>query len=284
MTGAGGRVGRRVALRLQALGYRVRLSSRRPIEDTALAAEPWSRADFDDPASVQAALRGSAAVFLYTPAEGLAQVLARAVAQAGVDHAVVLSSAAVAKGAGDDNPVARRHRAFEQALAGEGVGATMLRPDTFASNALQWAPGILRERIVRLPFPQALRNPIHEDDVADAAAAVLADPTTHRGRVYLLTGPEVLTQAGQVQAIAGATGQRIELRELSPEEALREWTSGDRAMPAAVAQRLLAYMEKSVLVPPGLSADLERLTGRTPRRFATWCGDHRADFLPRGAG
>jgi uncharacterized protein YbjT (DUF2867 family) len=280
VTGAGGRVGRRIALRLLALGGRPRLSSRRPLDDAALAPAPWARADFSDPASMSAALRGAASVFLYTPSEEQARPLARAVSQAGVRHAVVLSSAAVAKVAGDDNPVARRHRALEQALADEGVGATMLRPDTFASNALQWAPGILREGIVRMPFAQALRNPIHEDDVADAAVAALLQPGAHRGRAYLLTGPEVLTQAEQVQAIARATGRPITVREWSAEEALAAWTRGDRAMPAAVAQRLLAYLEKSVLVPPALSTDLESLTGRAPRRFAAWCDEHRIAFLP----
>jgi uncharacterized protein YbjT (DUF2867 family) len=280
ITGAGGRVGRRVARRLQALGCRPRLSSRRPLDDAALAAAPWARADFDDPASMLAALRGAAAVFLYTPAEDHARPLARAVAQAGIQHAVVLSSAAVVKVAGDANPVARRHRALEQALAEEGVGATMLRPDTFASNALQWAPGILREGIVRLPFAQAPRNPIHEDDIADAAVAALLEPAAHRGRAYLLTGPELLTQAEQVQAIARATRRGIAVRELSAEEALAAWTSGERPMPAAVAQRLLAYLEKSVHTPPALSADLERLTGCAPRRFAAWCDEHRAAFMP----
>jgi hypothetical protein len=83
-----------------------------------------------------------------------------------------------------------------------------------------------------------------------------------------------------VQAIARATRRDIAVSELAAEEAMAAWTSGERPMPAAVAQRLLAYLEKSVHTPPALSADLERLIGRAPRRFAAWCDEHRAAFMP----
>jgi uncharacterized protein YbjT (DUF2867 family) len=281
VAGATGRVGRLVARQLLALGRDVRLSSRRRPEEATLNRAAWVPSDFGDPATMQEAAKGTRSAFLYTPEVSLSGPLAEAVVSAGVTHAVLLSSAAVAKVLNDDNPVARRHRAFEMAMAATGLDLTILRPDTFASNALQWAAPIRRDAIVRLPFPRAMRNPIHECDIAAAAVSALCDPLLHAGRAYSLTGPEVLTQAEQVRAIAEVVGHDIVLRELSPQEALAEWTSGERALPPAVAQRLIDYLEKSVTVVPALSADLARVVGRPARTFSAWCRDHREAFVLR---
>jgi uncharacterized protein YbjT (DUF2867 family) len=56
------------------------------------------------------------------------------------------------------------------------------------------------------------------EDVADLAAAVLAEPGRHGGRVYELSGPRALTFAEAVELISRASGVPITYKQVSPAE------------------------------------------------------------------
>src|ERR1035438_3353513 len=76
---------------------------------------------------------------------------------------------------------------------------------TSPANTLAWADQIRSAGVVRWAHGQAARSLIHERDIADVAARVLADGK-HAGASYVLTGPEAVTQADQVRIIGEATG------------------------------------------------------------------------------
>lgn len=57
-----------------------------------------------------------------------------------------------------------------------GAAWTILRPGTFAANLLSWTRPVRLAGGVRGPYPTSAQAPIHEADVAAAAAAVLTDP------------------------------------------------------------------------------------------------------------
>src|SRR6266536_5281659 len=143
VTGASGRIGRPVALRLLAGRHRVRAgvrdSSSPAAAELARLGADLVRADFDDPASLEAAARGADVVVGAGTAHragpdgerrhGLA--LAAAVARAGA--ALVYVS-----GAGADRPtgvaVLESKRAVEQGIAALGLAATVLAPVYFMEN------------------------------------------------------------------------------------------------------------------------------------------------------
>jgi uncharacterized protein YbjT (DUF2867 family) len=50
---------------------------------------------------------------------------------------------------------------------------------------------------------------VAQDDIADAAVAVLLDAPAHAGRTYNLTGPQSLTLAEVARILSAATGRDI---------------------------------------------------------------------------
>jgi uncharacterized protein YbjT (DUF2867 family) len=278
VSGATGRIGKRLAVHLasQAGGLRllVRDRSRMPV----LPFSECVQGDFDDMNSMAAAFDGVQAAFLYTPAHPDPRLIQLAVKQ-GVQHVVLLSSASVVKVSAADNPVARRHRLAEEAVLEGGIAWTFLRPDMLASNCLSWAPSIRTERCVYVPFPESQRNPIHEDDVALVAAHAMVSGHL-MGRALSLTGPSCLTIAQQVELIGQSTGTTLRCVQIDTEQAVHAMSSGPSAVPMEVARRLVEYMRKTTTTAPEISPDFELAMGRAPRPFADWVADHIVDFCP----
>lgn len=281
VTGATGGIGRGVALRLAGQVHRLRLlvraSTPKPLADAEHVL-----GDFDDLASMARAFADMETVFLYTPARPDARLLQIA-AEQGVRHVVLLSSASVVKVAPSArNPVAERHRAMERYVREAGLTGTCLRPDTLASNCLSWSEEIRMHGRVSVPYPTSLRNPVHEDDVARVAAMAMLDRDLFRDRSLFLTGPAPLSIREQVAAIGRASGQPIECCEISAEAAIDRMAQGPSAMPADVARRLMAYMEKTTREAPTVTTDFFDVTGQAPKTFSEWAIEHARAFRPPG--
>ncbi|WP_426503452.1 SDR family oxidoreductase [Dactylosporangium sp. McL0621] len=268
--GARGSIGRHVLDQLHAAGEPVRAS----VRDLSTAGDlpagvPVVEADLTRPATLGAALDGVRRVFVYAlPADPAP--FAAAVAAAGVEHVVLLSSGSVLLPWTADNAIAREHREVEAALP-----ATPVRPLVLANNALAWARSIRAEGVVRVAYPDAATAPIHERDIAAVAVAALRDPRTP-GVSDLLTGPGPLTQREQVRAIAEALGRPVRLEEIAPAEAEAAFARFTGAETAAAILEFLEHARR----PGGSPATdtFERVTGRRPAPYTAWARDHAADF------
>lgn len=167
------------------------------------------------------------------------------------------------------------HAEIERLLAATGLEVTVLRPGMFASNALHWwAPQIRGGDVVRWPYAAAETAPVDEQDVAAVAARVLLDARHARGD-YVLTGPESLSQAAQVQTIGEAIGRPLRLVELSP-DAFRHETAG--TWPDGAATMLLAAWRATLGQPAFVTSAVHDLLGAPPRTFHQWALDHAAAF------
>nr|WP_055501305.1 NAD(P)H-binding protein [Nonomuraea pusilla] len=271
VTGARGAVARRLVALLRERGLDVRAGSSAPGADVVC--------DLSDPATFPAALDGATSVFLYaSPAH--AGAFAREAARAGVGHVVLLSSSSVLGPDAESDPLARSHLEAERALLASPTTATILRPGSFASNALAWSRAIASGAPVSLPFPGAYADPIHEADIAEAALAVLTDPGFKAGGPYTLTGPESLTFAEQIEILGRVLGREIPIRRIGREE----WKAENAAhIPERYAEPLLDWWESCDGRPAALTRSVEELTGHPARTFATWAADHAAAFAVRPA-
>ncbi|WP_444830444.1 NAD(P)H-binding protein [Actinokineospora sp.] len=269
MTGATGHVGRHVVACLRAAGATVRATSR-----TAVSERPdveVVRGDLAEPASLDAALRGVERMYLFPVPQTAQEVVARA-ARAGVRRIVVLSSSSVHD---VTNFSGAYHRAVELAVEQSGLEWTLVRPDEFATNVLwKWGHSIRAESVVRAPYAKARRALLHEADIAAVAAAALLEDT-HVGESYELTGPELLSQAEQVAAIAAAVGRDIAFEEVPAETTRAELV---RFMPPPVVDMVLKYLADSVDTPPMVLPTVEKVTGRPGLGFGQWARDHAAAF------
>jgi uncharacterized protein YbjT (DUF2867 family) len=142
VTGATGNTGRAVLDALIARGAPVRAMVRTAADRSRLpAGVPVVAADFDDAASMAAALEGAGRAYLVTPSSERAEAQQRRFAdlavRAGVGHLVVLSQLA----ADEYSPVRflRYHAAVEQHVRDLGIAYTFLRPNLFFQGLLAFA-------------------------------------------------------------------------------------------------------------------------------------------------
>jgi uncharacterized protein YbjT (DUF2867 family) len=263
VTGATGAVGRHLVTALVDHGEQVRAVSRKPDEaglpagvDVAGAGRP----DLYD---------GVDRMFVFPFDDGVEEWIEAAVA-AGVGRFVVLSSLAAAGEFPRDIGSASftHHRAVEQAVTSRTGDWTILRPGTYANNLLSWAWTIKSGGTVRAPYVHSAQAPIHEADVADAAAAALTGDG-HRGRIHPLTGPQSLTRIEQVAAIGAAIGRDVPLVEITPDEFRAEVAP---YVPEPIIAMLLDYWSDTVTEP-------DRVRGHARRTLAEWARDHRAEFI-----
>jgi len=260
VTGARGSIARNVIEQLLAAGETVRAASRKPEEAAGVEAV---RFDFTEPETLAPALEGVDKVFMYAASDGIDHFIAAAKA-AGVKHVVLLSSAAAAGPGGDANEIGRHHLEAERPLQDSGIPWTFVRPAMFATNTLWWRDSIRTEGVVRLPYPDAPVNPIHEKDIAEVAFTALTQGG-HEGQAYLVDGPGHLTQRRQVELIGAAIGRDLAIEEL----------------PRAVAEQFLPASLLDMLASGeafGYGTTAEAVTGRPARTFAEWVLDHADDF------
>ena len=275
VTGATGRVGRLVIDELLRAGAPVRALARRPEESAFPSGVDVVTGDFSDPASLDAALDGTAAVFLvWTASAATASVVVARIAP----RRVVYLSAPFRTPHPffqQPNPMRDLHAEVEGLLAAARLEVAILRPGMFASNALHWwAPQIRNGDVVRWPNADAATAPVDDRDIAAVAARVLLDARHARGD-WVLTGPEALSQAAQVRIIGEVIGRPLRFDELSPDEFRRE---AAETWPAGVADMLLAAWQATLGHPAFVTSAVEEIMGSAPRTFHHWAADNAEAF------
>jgi uncharacterized protein YbjT (DUF2867 family)/ketosteroid isomerase-like protein len=277
VTGATGNVGRHIAAQLTGAGVNVRAltldvsSARLPAGVSPVAG------DLTSPDSLSEAAAGADAAFLLWPFRTAEAAAAAVDALAGqVGRIVFLSALNVQDGATPEQN--GMWGQVEQAIEKSGVEWTFLRAGGFAANTLAWADEIRSEGVVRWVYGEAARSLIHERDISDVAVLALTD-AKHSGAKYVLTGPEIVTQAHQAAIIGEVTGLPVHWEEVAPEVAAELMTAftGDRAF----AQHAIDYWASLIEAPEPVTSTVEEVTGHPARTFREWAQDHAGDFRPR---
>ncbi|MFF4448835.1 SDR family oxidoreductase [Streptomyces sp. NPDC001502] len=275
VTGATGNVGRPLTQALAEAGEQVTAVSRH-----AAAVPDGVRhvpADLTEPAGLTPVLDGAKALFLllsgdlHAPEARPTDIIDLAAAS-GVRRVVLLSSQGVATRPLGPSRIAMR--AVEDALRESGLEWAVLRPGGFASNALAWAESVRTQGTVAAPFGDVGVPIVDPADIAEVAAACLLDDR-HTGKVFELTGPEVITPRRQAQAIAAALGAPVRFHELTREEAKAAMT---RFVPPELADDTLDIIAAPNPAELRISPDTERILGRAPRPFDDWVTRNIAAF------
>ncbi|MBM7052895.1 MULTISPECIES: NAD(P)H-binding protein [Streptomyces] len=276
VTGATGAVGREVAAQLAAAGP-VRILARRPGRLTVRGDGVEAVAgEYGDRPALDRALRGVDSVFLVTnsPTEPDDERVAAAAAAAGVRHLVKLSMMAVEEPGADDF-ITRRQRENEEAIRQSGVPWTFVRPRTFMSNTLSWAPGIRAAGVVRALYGDAPVACVDPRDVAAVAVAALTG-TGHEGRAYAVSGPEAITAREQTAQLSRVLGRPLRFEELGVDAAR---TALLAKYPRPVAE---AFLESAERQREGAKAavvsTVQELTGHQARSYRVWSADHADAF------
>jgi uncharacterized protein YbjT (DUF2867 family) len=193
--------------------------------------------------------------------------------RAGIRHVVALSSI----GAATEIPIGRRHREREEAIERSSLPWTFLRPSYFASNALRWAPSIKAEGQVVSPVPDRKADAIAPRDIAEVAKLALVQPG-HEGKIYVLTGAELLTVREQVDILARVLGKPITCFEVSIDAAIAPLHAMGR--PDWLIESLVAMWTSLRAGAADPRTDtFATLVGRPPEGFESWATAHRNAFV-----
>ena len=266
--GVGGRVARALAARGLALRLVVRDASRAPELGTEVA-----EAQYRDGAAMRAAFDGAETVYLVSGSESADRVAEHfsavgAAAAAGVRRIVYCSF----MGAARDGvfTFARDHAATEERIRSAGLGHVFLRSCMYAEYVPVFASP---EGVIRGPAGDGRAAFVSRDDVADVAAAVLADPEPHDGRTYDVTGAEALS-LDEAASILSAAAEREVVYERETLEQARESRRPSRAPDWEIEGWVTSYaaLEAGELVPP--SDTVRELLGRPPRSLADVLREH----------
>jgi len=195
VVGATGKTGGRVAERLESAGHPVRRLSR-----GSAPAFDWT-----EPTGWAAALAGLDRVYVtYVPDLAVAgssaaiRTFTEVALEAGISRIVLLS------GRGEDGA-----RAAEDIVLHSAIDSTIVRASWFSQN---FTEGMLADSVaagfIAIPAGDRLEPFVDVDDIADVAVAALTEDG-HNGRVFEVTGPELLGFADAANLLSEATGHPV---------------------------------------------------------------------------
>jgi len=275
VTGAAGNIGAEIVKRLQARKADFAVMTHASGGAPAGAGE--TQGDFLDPASLRRAFEGVDTLFLLFPlVPEMPRMAANAVAAAkaaGVRH-IVRSSGA---GADAASPVAiaKVHGEIDALIRNSGIPFTLLLPTSFMQNLVNFYGAAIRDGALYAPRGDGATAVIDVRDIADVAVEVLTHPAAHAGQSYTLTGPDNLTDAQMVSAIARQIGRDVRYVDVPETAAVDSLTR--MGSPPQVIEWLMSlnHVIKQGWAA-GVSPVVETITGRPPRNLADFVRENAA--------
>ena len=252
--GATGKTGRRVVDRLRAAGHTVRAASR----------SGETRFEWSDESTWSSALAGADAAYVtYYPDlafPGASEIVGRfadlAVAH-GVRRLVLLS--------GRGEPGARQ---AEMRIQLSGADWTIVRCAFFNQNFSETFVEAVRHGTLAMPGGGTAEPFLDAEDIADVVFAALTDDR-HRGQIYELTGPRLLTLAEAASELGAAIDRPVDYVALTPERYAAELAA--HGMPPEVATPIAELIAEVLDGRNAYVTDgVERALGRPPRDFADY--------------
>jgi NAD(P)H dehydrogenase (quinone) len=269
IAGATGRVGSTLTSLLASDPVDITVLTRRPDAAQLPKGASIAAIDFDQPHTLQEALRGADRLFVShgTSPRHVANEIALidgAVA-AGVRHIVKLSALGPASRL---NPFAW-HMQIEAHLARQPVASTVLRPSAYA-DILKRAAGQIAAGSWAGAAGGGRVNFIDTRDVADAArVALLEEFSSESQRAYHLTGPRAWTMQQVAEQLSSLLSHPVVYNHRSTEEQRAALLAG--GVPLLVADLLVGLdqvFRESVLGET--TSTVEGLTGKPPRTLEQW--------------
>ena len=278
VTGATGNVGSHVVRQLAAHGEPVRALTRTP-RDLGPGVEVATR--------LAPALDGCDRLFLACgnmPGQvDLECATIDAAAAAGVTRVVKLSGPAPAA----DAPILfdRWHHGIERHLAASGLSHVLLRPRTFMTNLLAYAPAVARTGMLFAPAADAEIAFVDPRDVAAVAVTALTGrdrPAASNGgaepaAVHVLTGGEAVGYARIAAEMSDVTGRPVTYVPVDDDQARAAMLTD--GLPPMIADAIVAiFAHQRTGAMAGTTDTIRRVTGRSPRTVAAFLHEHAGAF------
>lgn len=281
VTGGTGTTGREIIRQLAEAGAKdVRALARNPDKAAFIREAGYEVAagDFDNPASLDAALEGvERALLLTAPDPDTVERQRRfieAAKRAGTKHVVKFS----AIGADPNAPegFSKWHGQAEEILKASGLEWTMIQPNFFMQNLLGQARTIAGEGAIYQPVGDAQASFV---DARDIAAVVVRTLTTegHAGRSHIITGPEALSYHDVAASLSAATGRQVRYMSITAEDFRKGALAG--GLPEWLVSALAQLNEIFASGKASLVTNVvKEVGGKEPFTLDEFARDHRRAF------
>ncbi|AHM58590.1 NAD(P)H azoreductase [Flammeovirgaceae bacterium 311] len=234
--------------------------------------------DLSDLASLKRAMYGINKVFLVSaPSEqqvALQQNAVEAAKATGVKHIVKVS----ALGSYPDSPlqIGRMHAETEDYIRNSGISWTFLHPHSMMQNWLAHVNQVRTLGVLYSFTKEGRYAPIDARDIAEVSAKILTEEG-HRGKTYILTGPEAVSMKDVAVALELALDRDIKLVAVDPE------TSYEALLHAGVPDWLAKDLSHLNLIyaqsmGSDITTDVEAITGHRPITVKQFAKDHARVF------
>jgi NAD(P)H dehydrogenase (quinone) len=181
-----------------------------------------------------------------------------------------------------DSDQQRQHWLSEQVLNWSGLPVVHVRATVFLQSPffLDWAAeSIAMDATIRLPFGAGRTSPVDAQDVAEVIATILANPTSHIGKVYELTGPRSQDMHTMAMEYSAALGRTITYVDVPLEQWRDELRS--RNLPEHVFEHLLTMARLHAANRyDRLTHNVEAITGRPATSCRDFVARHAELFRP----
>jgi uncharacterized protein YbjT (DUF2867 family) len=245
-------------------------------------------ADMLDIIGVRAAMQGCSVLYFtmsispnYLEAAGNVAVTAKSLGVKAFVHLSQMTVSEMSETETTSSPQQKQHWLAEHILRWSGLPVVYLRPTAFFDGMflVQGAKGIRDDDVIRLPFADGKTALIAGADVGGAAAAVLANPEPHIGKVYELTGPQSMTMAGYAQEFSRALGRTIQYVNVPPQ--IWEAKLHEARLPAHLIAHLITMGQLHRDNRYDRMTDsFQQLVGRAPIAAAEFARRYAAAFTP----
>ena len=274
LLGASSQIGCFMLPRLRAAGYEVLAVSRRERVDVDGVA--WYRGQLPDG---MPRLPPLDAIVSFGPVDHLALWLSGVLLE-GAPHIIATSSMSAESKRESPLPVERAMsqilRDAESSLAAactrQGLAWTLFRPTLVYGAGMDKsltpiARRAMRQRVFPLPAGRGLRQPVHADDIAQAAMAAIGNSDA-AGRIFPLGGGERLTAADMFARV------RRSLPVATLPLPMPSWLMRAAAMAIPPARGPVHRLDDDLIAD---NSDIERVLGIRPRPFAVDASCWRVD-------
>ena len=195
--------------------------------------------------------------------------------RAGIRHIVYTSFI----NATADNPalIVRAHQLTEEALMRSGMQYTILRYQLYMDGLVDEAAEALESGDLYTNGAKGKWAPVARRDCAEAAAVVLTTPG-HEGKIYEITGPELINHQDFAKLVSDVTGRRV--RAIEVDDATYMARALRAGMPAELTKLQASFGVAMRANALNIRNDtLQLLLGRKPESLRDLLTEHKSRLL-----
>jgi uncharacterized protein YbjT (DUF2867 family) len=240
--------------------------------------------DLHDIDTIREAMEGIDAAYLVYPVQaGLIDAtvnFAHAAREADVSAIVNLSQRSADRNSKSNS--CKETFIAEQVLNWSGLAVTHLRPTYF----LEWLlypfqlPLFVEKGILRLPVGKGRHAPIAAEDQGRVIAAILQNPSEHKGQTYPLFGPVEMDHEQMASELSEALARKIVFQDVPIDEYCKSLET--MGVSAYMIQHFWGAMDAYQHgVMSGMNNNVERLTGRKPMSVGEFARAHSDVLNPK---